>query len=321
MKPIDILDALSDLPEEYTVFAAHSQNAQSASEEQKKTIEPKGGIVMKKNQNARNGESNFRFSRAGIAAAVALCIGLNAAMIFGISRMKQDSGSFSPAASPEISTEQEETAEDKAVNAETEASAESSVQRTDSLSSSLDPIAEDQNTDTASADTVTVPDFTGMDWETAKTAAKEAGFLPSKMLCEPNETLPGTVTYQIPPAGEDMPQGTVLRMHVAKKDGEQDLTMKFSVTEPHEGVYYFCVRNEAQEIIGITFPYKMNMDDGETTKCVYPDCSEENAKAEAYLVNYETKQEALIGSYILHPETGTYDTISEDMEAAFRQIE
>ena len=57
------------------------------------------------------------------------------------------------------------------------------------------------------------------------------------------------------------------------------------------------------------------------TRSVYPDCSEENEKAEAYLVNYETKQEAVIGSYILHPETGTYDTISEDMEAAFRQIE
>ena len=28
----------------------------------------------------------------------------------------------------------------------------------------------------------------------------------------------------------------------------------------------------------------------------------------------------MIGSYILHPETGTYETITEDIEAAFRQV-
>ena len=53
---------------------------------------------------------------------------------------------------------------------------------------------------------------------------------------------------------------------------------------------------------------------------MYPDCSEENTKVEAFLVNYVTKQEAVIGSYILHPETGTYETVTEDIEAAFRQV-
>lgn len=559
MKPIDILDALSDLPEEYTAFAVRSETAQTASEVQSKTSTSQGGIVMNKNQKVKIGKSNFRITRFGIAAAVAVCIGLNAALISGISRMKQNSGTFAPAAAPEIDVQHpqymelvdamptgimvkikndseddlaynpqyivmqdgnkvadtelppefeyvpspiqpgvcgqqlsfaqlpagrytlvnlaedgesegvlghidfeisadfdsmvwipdvrkmnydeakalleekgvdvtkrgsvyngdeyavndvimmevpayktekdqngieygcfhydgkgywintsdtvslminigsdgdpatvpyvvgkgfdfaknellfrgyhvdkrsayyddvpagcvaEETVADKAVPEEgVEAPVGSYVRITVSLGRKSDAAAQDSNTDTASAETVTVPDFTGMDWETAKQAAKDAGFLPSKMLCEPDGKQPGTVTNQIPPAGEDMLQGTVLRIYVAKKDGEQDLTMKFSVTEPHEGCYYFCVRNEAQEIIGITFPYKMNMETGYMTDYLYPDCTEENTKVEAFLVNYETKQEALIGSYILHPETATYDTITEDIEAAFRQVE
>ena len=90
MKPIDILDALSDLPEEYTAFAAHSEPEQAASEAKTNTHTPQGEIIMKKNAKSR--ESKIHFSRAGIAAAVAVCIGLNAALIYGISRMKQDTG-------------------------------------------------------------------------------------------------------------------------------------------------------------------------------------------------------------------------------------
>ena len=178
-----------------------------------------------------------------------------------------------------------------------------------------------KQTDTASAETVTVPDFTGMDWETAKRTAQEAGFLLAKMPCEPDGKTPGTVTMHHPPAGEHVRNGSVLVMYVAKNEGEPTLAMTFRVTEPHEGCYYFCIRNEAQEIIGNTIPFRMNMEVGESVDCAYPDCSEENTRAEALLVNYETKQEAVIGSYILHPETGTYDIISEDIEAAFRQIQ
>ena len=48
---------------------------------------PQKKIVMKKNQ-ARKESSSIHFSRAGIAAVVAVCIGLNAALIYGIGRLK-----------------------------------------------------------------------------------------------------------------------------------------------------------------------------------------------------------------------------------------
>ena len=107
---------------------------------------------------------------------------------------------------------------------------------------------------------------------------------------EPDEKAPGTVDNQVPPAGSNVQAGSILTMFVVKQEGEPNLGMLFSVAKLHKGVYYFCVCNAAQEIIGISYPFTMYMDDGKTTECVYPDCSKENTKAEAYLVNYETKQ-------------------------------
>ena len=110
MKPIDILDALSDLPEEYTAFAVRNQTEQTASGRKAKTHTSQGGIIMKK-MRANEKASSVRISRAGVAAAVAVCIGLNAALIFGISRMNRDSGTFTPVAAPSVQQDEAQTDE------------------------------------------------------------------------------------------------------------------------------------------------------------------------------------------------------------------
>ena len=69
----------------------------------------------------------------------------------------------------------------------------------------------------------------------------------------------------------------------------------------------------------VSYPFNPNGFSGKTV--VYPDCTAENTKAEAVLVNYETMQEAAIGSYILHPDTANYETVSEDIEGAFQQVQ
>ena len=58
-------------------------------------------LVMKKGQ-AKKKASSIHFSRISVAAVVAACIGLNAALIFGISRMKNDSGALASCTIPEI---------------------------------------------------------------------------------------------------------------------------------------------------------------------------------------------------------------------------
>lgn len=557
MKPIDILDALSDLPEEYTAFAAHSESVQAASENRTNTNISRGGIVMKTNQNAKTGASNFRIRKAGIAAAVAVCIGLNAALIYGISRMKQDTGISAPAAAPELDVQHpqymetvdamptgiivritndtgdalaynpqyivmqdgnkvadtelppefeyvpspiqpgacgqqlsfaqlpagrytlvnlsedgvtegalghvdfeisadfdsmvwipdvrkmnydeakalleekgvdvtkrgsvyngdeyavndvmmmevpayktetdqngiesacfhydgkgywintsdtvsltinigsdgdpatvpyvvgkgfdfaknellfrgygvdkrtayfddvpagcvaEETVADKAVPEEgVEAPVGSYVRITVSLGRKSDAAAQDSNTDTASAETVTVPDFTGMDWETAKQQATALGLRPGKEYFDSQGEPAGTVTFQSYQPGDEIPKGLVIMFHVAKDVQDDPMHMDFEIPENIKFLLYIYVRNAQGEIIGVSYPSMSNGLGG--IQHLYPDCAAEDTNAEAVLVNYETKQEAVIGSYILHPETGTYETITEDIEAAFRQVE
>ena len=87
MKPLDILDALSDLPEDYAAFAVQKTEPQDAPGVTQDAQSAQEGIVMTQHGIMKKKEP-LHFGRAGIAAAVALCIGLNAALIYGISRMK-----------------------------------------------------------------------------------------------------------------------------------------------------------------------------------------------------------------------------------------
>lgn len=86
MKPIDILDALSDLPEDYAAFAVQKTEPQDAAGMTQYAQTAQEGIAMTQHGIMKKKEV-LHFGRAGIAAAVAVCIGLNAALIYGISRM------------------------------------------------------------------------------------------------------------------------------------------------------------------------------------------------------------------------------------------
>ncbi len=214
----------------------------------------------------------------------------------------------------------EETVADKAVPEEgVEAPVGSYVRITVSLGRKSDAAAQDSNTDTAAAETVTVPDFTGMDWETAKQQATALGLRPGKEYFDSQGEPAGTVTFQSYQPGDEIPKGLVIMFHVAKDVQDDPMHMDFEIPENIKFLLYIYVRNAQGEIIGVSYPSMSNGLGG--IQHLYPDCAAEDTNAEAVLVNYETKQEAVIGSYILHPETGTYETITEDIESAFRQVE
>ena len=96
MKPFDILDALSDLPEEYAAFAVQKQASVPNTETEQIKQNPQGGIVMNNAKAVKQSKSAVHISKLSIAAVVALCIGLNGALIYGISRMKKDSDVTTP---------------------------------------------------------------------------------------------------------------------------------------------------------------------------------------------------------------------------------
>ncbi|MBR5372522.1 MAG: hypothetical protein IK130_09940, partial [Oscillospiraceae bacterium] len=100
MKPMDILDALSDLPEEYAAFEVQKADLQGSSDTAQTAPAHKERIVM--NHTARITQTPHRASIAGIAAAIALCVGLNAALIFGIASLKQDPNTQMPGSEPPV---------------------------------------------------------------------------------------------------------------------------------------------------------------------------------------------------------------------------
>ena len=107
MKPLDILDALSDLPEDYAAFAVQKTEPQDAAGVTQDAQSAQEGIVMTQHGIMKKKEP-LHFGRAGIAAAVAVCIGLNAALIYGISRMKT-TVSTDPGSAYSAGTEQNTT--------------------------------------------------------------------------------------------------------------------------------------------------------------------------------------------------------------------
>ena len=165
---------------------------------------------------------------------------------------------------------------------------------------------------------VTVPDFNSMQWEDARDTAKELGLLPGKIYLDSQGEPAGTVMFQSFLPGDEVGEGTVFMMNVAKDPEAQPPYMTFSVPEGLHGLYYIYVRDAAGEMIGVGYPFKPN--GYAPNETVYPDCTADNTAVEAVLVNYETNQEAVIGSYVLHPDTSRYDTVSEDIAAAFRQV-
>ena len=111
MKPMDILDALSNLPEDYAASVLQTGGMCPADEpvqNQTGEINLTAGALSPKKR-------GVRISKAGIAAAAALCIGLNAAMIYGISALRADSGVRTPAHSPEMTVCPETQRSDGAV--------------------------------------------------------------------------------------------------------------------------------------------------------------------------------------------------------------
>ena len=169
------------------------------------------------------------------------------------------------------------------------------------------------------AEPVTVPDCTGMDWETAKRTVRELGLLPGKQYHDAEGETVGTVTAQTYLPGDEVQPGVVIMFDLAKEANDNPMYMAFDIPENCTGFYYIYVRDEHGEVLGVGYPFNPNGFSGKTV--VYPDCTADQTRAEAVLVNYETKQEAVIGSYILHPDTAAYETVFEDSESAFQQVQ
>ena len=172
--------------------------------------------------------------------------------------------------------------------------------------------------ESADTDTVTVPEFTGMDWATALSQAEEVGLIVGKQYRDMQGVSDRFVIGQSYQPGDEVPKGFVIMLEVTKMQDDQFVNLTFALPENLKGDYYIYVC-DAQSIMG--YSRMFSAEDGAQTVSVAADCAEQNAPVQAILVNAASKQEAVIGSYTLHPDTGTYETVTEDIEAALRHVQ
>ena len=280
---MDILDALSDLPEDYAALGLPKNASPKSSGPARAAQTHEGGITVKHTNESR---VSLIHSKLGMAAAIAVCVGLNAALILGIISMKKEAGSLTPGASTAAQTDAVLTTEIQEI--------------TDG----------------------SVPELVGKDWETAKRIAKERGILLSKQNVDANGQPAGTVVQQMEYTN------TLIFCNVASDPNAHDTEITFQLPQDQSGWYYIYLRDEQQESLGCSIPFCA--EDSGTRWGFTADCPEPDTKAEAVLVNTENEKEAVIGSYILHQSPAPFaeewdtfvpfDTVSEDIEAAFRAV-
>ena len=332
MNQHDLLKAIGEVSEDAVQKYAlpKSRNSDAAPDDDEKDI------VMEKNEKRR-----IHFSRAGIAAAVALVLGLNAAIIYAVHRMKQDVTTVTPGASIEqeieeqtVSAYEEIDEKDRSVFLPDVKDWDFETAKQTILGLNLYVDKRNAYSDTVPAGrvigtdpegpaemkpksyvrvtvslgpnipAVPVPDFVGMTFEEAKIAADGIGIVLE--LAEGSEKeLP--IIYQNVKAGTEVQDGEVVTV-VTDPDAESRksfLNLTFTIPDGVTGVYRVRMENENGETEAIS----SNVD-AEKSPCINLFFSGEGTvEYKAILVNDKTGAESTIGSYLVYfdgkPDAGS----------------
>lgn len=332
MNQHDLLKAIGEVSEDAVQKYAlpKSRNSDAAPDDDEKDI------VMEKNEKRR-----IHFSRAGIAAAVALVLGLNAAIIYAVHRMKQDVTTVTPGASIEqeieeqtVSANEEIDEKDRRVflpdvkdwdfetakqtilglnlyvdkrNAFSDTVPAGRVIATDPEGpAELKPESYVRVTVSLGPNIPTppVPNFVGMTFEDAKIAADGIGIVLE--LAEGSEKeLP--IIYQNVKAGTEVQNGEVVTVATDPdaKSQKSFLNLTFTIPDGVTGVYRVRMENENGETEAIS----SNVD-AEKSPCINLIFSGEGTvEYKAILVNDKTGAESTIGSYLVYfdgkPDAGS----------------
>ena len=332
MNQHDLLKAIGEVSEDAVQKYAlpKSRNSDAAPDDDEKDI------VMEKNEKRR-----IHFSRAGIAAAVALVLGLNAAIIYAVHRMKQDVTTVTPGASIEqeieeqtVSAYEEIDEKDRSVFLPDVKDWDFETAKQTILGLNLYVDKRNAYSDTVPAGRVIgtdpegpaemkpesyvrvtvslgpnnptppVPNFVGMTFEEAKIAADGIGIVLE--LAEGSEKeLP--IIYQNVKAGTEVQTGEVVTV-VTDPDAKSQksfLNLTFTIPDGVTGVYHVRMENENGETEAIS----SNVD-AEKSPCINLIFSGEGTvEYKAILVNDKTGAESTIGSYLVYfdgkPDAGS----------------
>ncbi|MBR6717845.1 MAG: PASTA domain-containing protein [Oscillospiraceae bacterium] len=169
---------------------------------------------------------------------------------------------------------------------------------------------------------IPAPDFVNQHIELAKTMAAAMGLELAINVTEvpAGSKEEGLVLSQDIPAGEPVPAGTVITLEVAGSGAEkQKLRLTFQIPADMDGLYHFEVRNDQDQMIESGASFRPEYFAGSTSVTVSG--SEQEQEVRVYLVREDTGKSSLYGTYLLHFPEQSIETVFEDAESAFQNVQ
>ena len=167
-------------------------------------------------------------------------------------------------------------------------------------------------------DTVIVPDFTGMTWEQAREMAESLKLVAGmKEVADPSA--PDTVLSQDIAPGEEVAEGTPVTLEIARDGAFSTVRMTFRVPQGYSGKYHIVLKSDSGILLVAGGPFEPEKSAGTTSLTV--EGTVDDMEVKAYLKNEDAGVQYPIGTYMLHFPTESYETITEDIEAAFRNTQ
>ena len=169
--------------------------------------------------------------------------------------------------------------------------------------------------------TVLVPNFTGMDWEHAKTMADGMGLVLGKNVV-PSSEPEGTVLSQSIEVGTEVAKDTVIDLDVSSGDERTEFQIRlvritFPVPAGADGLFHIGLYKDGECVVAGT-SFNPEYAAGVTSVTVQV---EADTDLTAYLVNDKTDAKAEIGTCHLDAADGSFSFGEEvNMEEVFRQV-
>ncbi len=169
--------------------------------------------------------------------------------------------------------------------------------------------------------TVLVPNFTGMDWERAKTMADGMGLVLGKNVV-PSSEPEGTVLSQSIEVGKEAAEDTVIDLDVSSGDERAEFQIRqvritFPVPAGADGLFHIGLYKDGECVVAGT-SFNPEYAAGVTSVTVQV---EADTDLTAYLVNDKTDAKAEIGTCHLDAADGSFSFGEEvNMEEVFRQV-
>ena len=166
-------------------------------------------------------------------------------------------------------------------------------------------------------DTVPVPNFVNMDWDTAKNIADSLNLELVKKEVD-DEAAAGTVLNQNVQPNEEVSEGSLIELTVSSgKKKEQTVRISFTIPANASGKFHIGLyEGGVARAIGGQFDPQYAA--GVTSLAIE---GNEPIDVVAVLVNDDNGKEATLGQYHVDFEKKSYDTLSSDANGAFEKVD